>query len=333
MLSLVQGTNMITVTANGCEVISKNLTVDLVLASCGPRFNPGNSDWEFCLVTPTGTYSRDDLSNNTNFTYSGSASSIYFKPIAGGGNAVVNGNAYGVQNGNYYLFTGNLTIDVSNSNPGSNGHWEVCLSSDSYPVFGNGSSKPVSPCQAANNKTQLKPTIKTILPTVTRKTVTSNVFYFKAKVTEIESKNQVRLTVNGRTQNTFIYTQASNNVSGSFKLIKGVNSIVVTVTNLSGTSTLRYSVNYVPKAVITKPKPTSTKPKPKPTSKPTSTKPKPTSTTPKTDAKAIKPKSTTEPKTNTTKPSEKVVSPTPKKEVTKPKTSTSKSEGTSTGRK
>lgn len=326
MMSLVQGTNVITVSANGCEDVSESLTVNLALASCGPRFNPGNSDWEFCLVTPTGTFSRDDLSGNSNFTYSGPASSIYFKPIAGGGNAEVNGNAYGVQNGNYYLFTGNLTIDVSNSNPGSMGHWEVCLSSDTYPVFGNGNNKPVSPCQSADNKIQLKPTIKTILPTVTRKTVTSNMFYFKAKVTSIESKDQIKLTVNGRTQNTYIYSKGSNNVSGSFKLIKGMNYIIVTVTNPAGTNILRYNINYAPKTVSTKPTSTSTKPKPT-----TTTKPKPTETTKPTSTRPNS--TTTKPEASTTKPSQKGTSPKPKTEETKPKTSNSKGKGTSTGRK
>jgi hypothetical protein len=119
---------------------------------CGPRFNPGNSDWQFCLITPSGTYSRDDLANNSNFTYSGIATSVYFKPIAGGGDVIVNGNSYAVQNGSYYLFTGNLTVDVSSSHPGSMGHWEICLTSDSNPNYGNGNNRPISPCEDNNQK-------------------------------------------------------------------------------------------------------------------------------------------------------------------------------------
>ena len=114
---------------------------------CGPRFNPGNSDWQFCLVTPTGTYNRDDLANNANFTYQGVASAVYFKPIAGGGDAIVNGQPYSVQNGQYYLFQGNLTVDVSSSHPGSMGHWEICVTSDANPTYGNGNNRPESPCE------------------------------------------------------------------------------------------------------------------------------------------------------------------------------------------
>lgn len=127
--------------------------VAAVSAPCGPRFNPGNSDWEFCLITPSGTYTRDDLASNSNFTYSGSASSLFFKPIAGGGNAIVNGQQYTVSSGSYYLFSGNLTVDVSSSHPGSMGHWEVCISSNAAPISGNGNNRPTSPCEATNPNT------------------------------------------------------------------------------------------------------------------------------------------------------------------------------------
>ncbi|MCR9171498.1 MAG: Ig-like domain-containing protein [bacterium] len=121
--------------------------------ACGPRFNPGNADWEFCLVTPSGTYSRDDLANNSSFSYSGPASSIFFKPIAGGGDAMVNGSPYPVQNGNYYLFQGVLTVDVSTTHPGSMGHWTVCIEASSVPAYGIGINRPTSPCENSGNGT------------------------------------------------------------------------------------------------------------------------------------------------------------------------------------
>jgi hypothetical protein len=125
--------------------------------SCGPRFNPGNSSWEFCLVTPSGIYTRDDLANNPNFTYTGPATSVYFKPIAGGGDAIVGGNPYPVQNGQYYLFAGNLTVSVSSNHPGSMGHWQICLESVKPPQFGNGGNRPDSPCE---NKSMNPPEVK-----------------------------------------------------------------------------------------------------------------------------------------------------------------------------
>lgn len=114
--------------------------------SCGPRFNPGNGSGEFCLVTPNGTFTRDNLVNNPNFTYSGSATAVYFKPIAGGGNVTVNGSPLALNNGDYYLFSGNLTVEIKNPNGGGNGHWVICLQSNTMPTFGNGANKPKSPC-------------------------------------------------------------------------------------------------------------------------------------------------------------------------------------------
>jgi hypothetical protein len=151
-LNLTPGTHTIVVSASnecGEDAESKTVIVEEEEA-CGPRINPGNSDWEFCLVTPQGTYNRNDLTN-TNFSYSGTASSLFFKAIAGGGNAIVNGSPYTILPGNYYLFTGNLTVTVSTKNPGSMGHWSVCINADKIPQFGNGNNRPQSPCEDSNN--------------------------------------------------------------------------------------------------------------------------------------------------------------------------------------
>jgi len=120
---------------------------------CGIRINPGNSAWQFCLVTPSGTYNRESLTNS-NFSYSGAASSLYIMPIGGGGAATVNGQAYAIRSGQYYLFTGSLDVSVSTSHPGSMGHWSVCISSNSAPLSGNGNNRPESPCEVADNENE-----------------------------------------------------------------------------------------------------------------------------------------------------------------------------------
>jgi len=122
---------------------------------CGIRINPGNSSWEFCMVTPSGTIVRDTLTNK-NFRYSGPASSLYFMPIAGGGDAVVKGKPYTLRPGQYYLFTGNLTVTVSTKNPGSMGQWSVCIIADKEPLSGNGNNRPKSPCEEQVDKGKSK---------------------------------------------------------------------------------------------------------------------------------------------------------------------------------
>ena len=174
-----------------------------------------------------------------------------------------------------------------------------------------------------------KPTIKPVSPTTTRKTVTSNKFYFKAKTTSIENKSQVKLVVNGRAQNYFIYSKRTHNVSGTLNLRKGMNSIVVTVTNSKGLSTLKYDVNYIPKPKVTKPKPVVTKPKPKVTKpKPVVTKSKPKVTKP--TVTKSKPK-VTKPKVTKSKP--KVIKPKPTVTEPKPTVTKSKPEEKGTGRR
>ncbi|MDT8401309.1 MAG: hypothetical protein RQ743_06420 [Bacteroidales bacterium] len=116
-------------------------------AAGGIRINPGNSSWQFCLETPRGRYNRDNLTNS-NFNYSGPATSLYIMPAAGGGTARVNGKPFKVRSGQYYLFTGNLTVTVSTRNPGSMGHWSVIIKADSAPASGSGNRRPKSPCES-----------------------------------------------------------------------------------------------------------------------------------------------------------------------------------------
>jgi hypothetical protein len=115
------------------------------------RINPGNSTWEFCLLTGRGNYTRDDLSN-ANFSYSGTASSLYIKPIAGGGTAIVNGKAFNLNSGQYYLFRGNLKVQVTNKRQGAMGHWSVYIESSNAPLTGKGNNRPKSPCETSNKK-------------------------------------------------------------------------------------------------------------------------------------------------------------------------------------
>jgi hypothetical protein len=151
---LAPGSHTIVVTANNAcgkdsksESVSVSAPVEDKEEACGIRFNPGNAAWQFCLVTPSGTFSRENLTNS-NFSYSGRATSLYFMPIGGGGEAMVNGRPFTVRSGQYYLFTGNLDVTVSTKNPGSMGHWSVCISASRAPVSGNGNNRPKSPCEA-----------------------------------------------------------------------------------------------------------------------------------------------------------------------------------------
>ena len=157
---LTPGSHTIVVSVNNaCGTDSKSVTVDMEEPctppkvsftvdedSCGLRINPGNSTWEFCMVTPSGTFTRENLTN-ANFSYSGPATSLYFMPIGGGGDVMVNGSPYTIRSGQYYLFTGNLNVTVSTKNPGSMGQWSVCISADREPVYGNGNNRPKSPCE------------------------------------------------------------------------------------------------------------------------------------------------------------------------------------------
>ena len=111
------------------------------------RINPGNSDWQFCMVTPSGTYNRGTLHSNPNFTYSGAVSALYIQPIAGGGDAIINGQPYAIPSGGYYLFEGSINVDLSSARPGAMGQWTIYVEGDNAPANGNGNKRPTSPCE------------------------------------------------------------------------------------------------------------------------------------------------------------------------------------------
>ena len=151
---LTPGSHTIVVSVNNaCGTDSKSESVTIEEEACGLRINPGNSTWQFCMETPSGTFSRENLTN-ANFSYSGPATSLYFMPIGGGGDVMVNGSPYAIRSGQYYLFTGNLNVTVSTKNPGSMGQWSVCISADREPVSGNGNNRPKSPCEVEKTMVQ-----------------------------------------------------------------------------------------------------------------------------------------------------------------------------------
>jgi hypothetical protein len=133
------------------EEIEEKVIAEVKEESLGIRINPGNSAWQFCLATPSGTFSRENLTN-PNFGYSGAASSLYFMPIGGGGNAMVNGQPYTIKSGQYYLFTGSMHVTVSTSNPGAMGQWSLIISASRAPESGNGNKRPKSPCEQYDNE-------------------------------------------------------------------------------------------------------------------------------------------------------------------------------------
>jgi large repetitive protein len=116
---------------------------------CGPFFSLRSSTWEFCLETPAGTFNRDDLANNNNFTYEGVASSVYFYAVNGGGSVLVNGQPFAIQANRYYLFTGEITVSVTRNDPAAPGQWMICIRTNTAPVSGVGNQRPLSPCEQA----------------------------------------------------------------------------------------------------------------------------------------------------------------------------------------
>ena len=140
--------NIVVNLSNSCSQESLNYTITYnAPPSCGPRFNPGNSSWQFCLITPSGTYTRDDLVNNPNFNYTGPASSLFILATAGGGDATIGGSPFTIQPNKYHRFSGILNVSVSSNHPGSNGQWQVCITADRPPISGSGSNRPQSPCE------------------------------------------------------------------------------------------------------------------------------------------------------------------------------------------
>jgi len=228
---------------------------------CGPRFNPGNSTDEFCLVTPNGTFNRDDLANNNNFTYTGPATAVYFKPIAGGGDAIVNGQAYPVSNGNYYLFEGNLTVDVSSSHPGSMGHWEICLNADNAPTFGNGNNRPDSPCATSNdggngngngngggngngNHSQqyLKPQFFPMTPGSNVATTSARTYTLKVRVENVNSQSDLALYLNGGSSRSWTFDNAKKVLTLNANLKAGTNIIKIDAKNGPETNSISYKI-------------------------------------------------------------------------------------------
>lgn len=156
-IRLNKGANTVLITLkNDCSSEQVSYTINYQEAVCGPYVNPGNAEWQFCMNTPSGTFSRRHIHNNPRFSYAGPASSVYFLAIAGGQDVTVNGKSYSIRSGVYYHFEGNLTVQMR----WMNSRWMLCLDSDVEPTFGSGTKRPKSPCEPVIQKPTIPSTVQ-----------------------------------------------------------------------------------------------------------------------------------------------------------------------------
>jgi hypothetical protein len=133
------------------------------------------------------------------------------------------------------LFTGNLNVSVSNDNPNAMGHWMVCIQADNIPVFGNGSSKPASPCEAP-------PCNAPVITFNSPNTATAATYNLTAAVTNIDSPSAISVTVNGQSVPAS-YNTGTDQLTASITLVAGNNTIAVQANGCS-VANGNLSVNY-----------------------------------------------------------------------------------------
>lgn len=159
-LDLQSGENTyLIILTNECGTIESEYTINYEAPqSCGVKIDLGSIASDFCLITASGTITRDDLMTNLDFEYNGSVKYLYFK-AGENGTATVNNADYTLVDGTYYYFSRNITVDIGRNKPGSVGQWNICVLALKPPLSGQGSSKPKSPCETAkdNSKTQESP--------------------------------------------------------------------------------------------------------------------------------------------------------------------------------
>lgn len=114
---------------------------------CGVFIDTKVKEYDVCIQTPTGTYNLNTLTNNTQFTYNGPASGVFFK-TSSAGKALVNGADYTLNSGSYYNFIGNLTVEIKRI--GIN--WNICVKSQRRPIVGTNENPILSPCLSTQEK-------------------------------------------------------------------------------------------------------------------------------------------------------------------------------------
>ena len=157
-LDLKEGVNTYLISlTNTCGTVQQEFTINYEAPqSCGVKIDLGSIDSDFCLFTSSGSFTRNDLMTNPDFVYKGEAKVVYFK-ASENGLATLNGVDYAIQKDNFYYFAGNLTVDIGRNKPGNIGQWVICVEGMRAPIFGKGSAKPASPCEATKDPTEPTP--------------------------------------------------------------------------------------------------------------------------------------------------------------------------------
>lgn len=113
--------------------------------ACGTMVDLQGANPAFCLIGSGGKVQADYLTTHTNYSYNGAAREVYFKAAKDGHEKVGTG-VMSTLKGNYYYFSGHITVDLKYNRPGYERTWSVCITSQRGPVFGKGKTQPKNPC-------------------------------------------------------------------------------------------------------------------------------------------------------------------------------------------
>jgi PKD repeat protein len=99
------------------------------------------------------------------------------------------------------------------------------------------------------------PVISILAPASNGTTVATAAFTFTATILNSNNGQGIGFTQNGRAINSVNFNTTTNTLSGTVKLVPGVNTFIVTATNACGTDTETITINYVPQMENKKPSP------------------------------------------------------------------------------
>ena len=123
------------------------------------------------------------------------------------------------------LQNGKNTVKISGSNNYGSDNDQVTIN---YRVVSQPKTPPVVNIRKPRNKA----------------TVTKSIVSLESTVKNVNSKNDITIKVNGKSNNSFTFDSRSKKVSASIPLKLGKNTIVVTGTNSDGTDSDQVTVNY-----------------------------------------------------------------------------------------
>ena len=258
-MNLVQGANVVAVTAvNGNQTSTASYTINYTASTTNNTTNVDGRSTQ-PVISPVAPAGQSETVSSSTYMFKAKVTNVVSKSDI---KLYLNGSA--VTGFTYSTSTGEVTavltlnsgantikLDAVNADKSASSTWTITYSNVVNPGRDGNQNTDTNNDGGTNNGTDgntrpvyEQPVIGMIAPASSSESVTSSTYMFKASVSNVSSKSDIKITFNGTSFTGFTYSSSSQQITAVLTLRSGSNTVKVDVVNGDKTASTSYTITY-----------------------------------------------------------------------------------------